>query len=158
MFDNLDENMEKFFWLGSGAYSITQGIQQKSNITKGLLVGLGLYSLYRGFNVEKTSTGSNFPDVPIPPGSVDSFKVNSIMLEIYGVLNTTLIDASDRCKAYERYNELNNSEFITVHNNYKNNYGSTIKEDMSKTYQSGCSYFSTQFDDIIINRMNQLGI
>jgi len=64
-----------------------------------------------------------------------------------------------RCNAYkEFYEKTSDDEFIDVCNTYKNKHKSTIKTDMSKTMRSGCTVFTTQWDEKVLERMDKLNV
>jgi len=115
------------------------------------------YKLYK-----KVSTTDNitFPDTTVPGGVVRNQIVNTMVSKLYEVTEATLyLDGSDRCKAYEDYYKMaNDSEFVTVANVFKKTYKKTLRQAMFNTNYSGCSYFSTQWDDKVTERMDKLNI
>lgn len=65
---------------------------------------------------------------------------------------------SPRCKAYKDYFQTSTPDFIAIWNQYKNQYGTTIREDMDNTWLSGCGTFGTQPDDQLYSRFDTLNL
>ena len=161
--NNFFENTGRLMWLLGAGLAASKMYKPNGEINYAMAGITGL-ALYKGVSTDKKSStaGANTPDAPLPSGSesnLDIIKISSISQQLYGVLSSRLIDARQRCTAYERYyDKTSNAEFIAVHNKYKNDYGKTIREAMSETYQSGCSIFYTQWNDKVLLRMNSLNI
>ncbi|WP_282782238.1 hypothetical protein [Phaeodactylibacter xiamenensis] len=93
-------------------------------------------------------------DQPIPL----DFDPLPLTTRLYEVLNSWLLDASPRCKAYKQMMELTDNEFIMVCNAYYNNYGRSLRSDMDATLQSGCTVFWTQWNNRVRRRMDELKV
>lgn len=95
-------------------------------------------------------------DVPI---SAD-FEPASFVAELHDAIETNRVfSANVRCEAYQRYYEtLNDNEFIAVANAYQSTYEHTLRSAINNTLNSGCSIFSTAWEDMVMNRMNKLHI
>lgn len=90
----------------------------------------------------------------------NDFSLESYVAELHDAVTATLFfNQSTRCKAYKRYtNDLNDNEFIAVANAYYGEYSRTLRSDINKTFVNGCSVFSTNWEEAVIERMNKLGI
>lgn len=86
------------------------------------------------------------------------FKVDSVVAELKDVLETTLFDASPRCRAYRRLMDLTDNEFIAVLNSFYEKLGKTLRQAMNDTWQSGCTIIGTQWDEKVYDRMEQLNV
>lgn len=101
------------------------------------------------------ATGNNTTTPPPPP------TVNPQIMAIVTQLRngvTTWFAGSSRCEAYKKYYETNTNNFLLIWNLYKNQYGTTIREDMDATYESGCTIFGTQWDEKLYQRFDALGM
>lgn len=92
-------------------------------------------------------------DVPIPVG-YDPTPMVVRLMEVH----RWLLDASPRCRAYKALMDLGDNEFILVCNEYYRNGGRTLRSDMEATFQSGCSIFSTNWQDRVLKKMDDLGV
>ena len=125
------------------------------------LLVYGIKSIRRFFGFEDNSREVTFsftPYVDTGGNVTEDFPVESYLSELHNVLDTWLLDASPRCKAYKRLMDLNDNQFITVLNGFYDTYGESLRSRMNSTWQSGCSVFSKQWDDQVLERMARLNI
>jgi hypothetical protein len=142
MFEDLDKNLEKFFWLGSGAYSIITGMQQEKETTKYLLLALGGYSIFRGLKTQpnpedEAGAGQN----PVPPGYVNTGWVNAFVVQLHDNLNSWTYgfgSGQQRCVDLEVLANVDDATFVTIHNRYYELYSVTIGNDIRSLNTTGC--------------------
>lgn len=129
------------------------------------LIGLLLtaYVLYR---IYKKIVGEvQYPDTEYVTGGGDvttvfiSKSLPGYISELHDVLTTSYyLDASPRCRAYERLEKLNDNQIIHVANEYKNQFKQTIRQSMSSTYMDACSIGRKQYDKYLLSRFDRLNI
>lgn len=156
-------NLTKFLWLIPaiyGGYKAATASNKNERLLYGSIAGAGLIAFVSAKgSTTITDPTADYPDTPLPPGqSIDTELVNVMVGRLKQVLSEWLLDASSRCSAFEVYYNMPDAEFIAVANAYKNAYSRTIRQDMARTWQSGCSIFFTQWDDRVLSRMNELNI
>lgn len=118
-------------------------------------------SIRRFFGLEVDTIDVQWNETEYIDGGGDvgqDFAVESYVSELHDVLNRFMLDASPRCRAYERLMKLNDNEFITVLNVFYNTFGVTVRSKMNATFQSGCTIFGKQWDNAVYDRMEQLNV
>lgn len=126
----------------------------------------GWKAIRRLFGFGKTAEGQVFnpvnweptPFIPESPPVEDIFDPDSMVSELKDVLESSLFDASPRCRAYKRLVGLSDNEFILVANTFYQKLGKTLRQAMNDTWQSGCTIFGTQWDERVYDRMEQLNV
>lgn len=154
-------NLEKYFWLGSGAYSIMTGLQTERDTTKYLLIALGAYSIYRGLNSDVTAEDElNAGNNSVPQGQVNQSWVNTFVVQLHDNLNSWTYgygSGTQRCVDLEVLANVNDATFVTIHNKYYQLYGKTVGNDIRNLFTTGCP--SDMSPEVVIrNRQLSLGI
>ena len=142
--------------------------------------GLAGYLIYNSIK-EKPSELSTLPDVipPVfgaaagqgaggqgaaaPPAYTSSTLVNALVVRLRNVTqnatgNILGSTSNTRCNTYKDYFNTGTGDFIAIWNEYKNRYGTTIREDMDATWNSGCSFWDTDWDESLYDRFNTLNL
>jgi len=97
--------------------------------------------------------------VEVPDPSIDNWDVNGLLQEMISVLETSYwFDASDRCEAFKKAAQLSDNQLIKLANAYKDKKLSTMREDMENTYGDGCTFYESQWGDVLRDRMTALNI
>ena len=142
--------------------------------------GLAAYLIYNSMK-DKPSELSTLPDVipPVfgaaagqgaggqgaaaPPAYTSSTLVNALVVRLRNVTqnatgNILGSTSNTRCNTYKDYFNTGTNDFIAIWNEYKNRYGTTIREDMDATWNSGCSFWDTDWDESLYDRFNTLNL
>ncbi len=86
----------------------------------------------------------------------------SIVTSLRSVLTTTYwnpLGGSERCKAMQRIVELNNNQIRAVANSYKNNYNTTIRQDLDAIVLDGClDFFQESAYDKLRKKLDELSL
>lgn len=131
------------------------------------LLFYGFRAIRKLFSWGQDAEEDVFPDVKWKPtpytpdgGALrPGFNPDSYVSELKDVLETSLFDASPRCRAYRRLvEETNDNEFIEVLNTFYQRLKKTLRQAMNDTWQSGCTIFGTQWDERIYDRMESLNV
>jgi len=137
-----------------------------------ILLMIGLYFFIR-FLVKLAKKPKNTPYLPVyevnpQTGEVvevpdadplDGFKPDALVAELRTVLTTSYwFDASDRCEAFKKASKLKDNQLIALCNMYKNKHLTTLRQDMENTYGDGCTFFDSEFGDILRDKMTALDI
>jgi hypothetical protein len=165
--EEITKGIEKLFWVGSGAYSVMEGLKSDKKVTKYLLIGLGAYSIFRGVTLESNpdsqlGAGAN----QVPPGTVNNLLVNAMVAELGNSLRTSGgYFNPPRCQALRdmandpdyRLRTINDTNFVSICNKYFDVYKSTLRQDILGAYTNGCP-FGNNPDDVVLQRMSQLNV
>lgn len=104
-------------------------------------------------------------DIPVPPTPLldgeptpVGFDPMPIVTRLHEVLTAWMFSAGPRCEALKKLYEQPPNSFILVCNTYNDTYGKTLRSDLDGIFQSGCSVFSTNYYDKVIEKMDNLGV
>lgn len=96
---------------------------------------------------------------PLPPGTVSpGFDPLSYVSRLREVLSTWMVVSTSRCDVYKRLMELGDREFVMVTNAYLEETERSLRADMDAAWRSGCSWFATQWDNRVRDRMDELQV
>jgi L-lactate permease len=134
-----------------------------------LLAAIVFYFIFPKIQTFFSGWFVNVADVPynMPgDGSVDTVAKRSyyegLVQQMYLALTTsytTGIQATPRCKAYERWvKELNNNEFRYCSNIFKKSYRKTVRQYVNETNWSGCGYAGTDYGVLFQRKLDGLSI
>lgn len=143
---------------------------EKKHIKTGVYVLIGILfiivliyaikAIRNFFGFSKPTVKVQWNATPYIPsgGDLAGFDPEPYIAELYDVLKGWLLDGSVRCSAYKRLMALQDNEFIAVVNTYYETFGTTLRQDMNDTWQSGCTIFGKQWDQKIYDRLGDLNI
>lgn len=120
---------------------------------------------FGGSSTSYNNTNTTTPPPP-PPAYSSSILINTMVIKLRTATQNSSQQAynwsegiSPRCKAYRDYYKLSTPDFIAVWNQYKNQYGSTIREDRDATWRDSCDFFTnTQWGHKLAQRFDALNL